>query len=151
MCTSSKMECDLPKKAPLLGYKIIGDNIDKMVKARYMRDEGYCNKSLHYFHSFAIQNRIDLSSYPDVHPHTCMDSPSRRASALLPSEEDDGILRTNIVTLVSRILTEHMSFFKYTFDDVVDWHMKHLYYAEMSSASIVVSMKEARIDTCMTL
>ena len=43
------------------------------------------------------------------------------------------------------IQTEHMSFFKYTFDDVVDWHMKHQYYAEMSSASIVVSMKEARI------
>ena len=63
----------------------------------------------------------------------------------MPSEEDDGILRTNIVTLVSRILTEHMSFFKYTFDDVVDWHMKHQYYAEMSSASIVVSTKEARI------
>ena len=41
------------------------------------------------------------------------------------------------------IQTEHMSFFKYTFDDVVDWHMKHQYYADMSS--IVVSMKEARI------
>ena len=47
--------------------------------------------------------------------------------------------------LISRILTEPMSFFKYTFDDVVDWHMKHQYYAEISSASIVVSMKEARI------
>ena len=32
-----------------LGYKIIGDNLDKTVKARYMRD-GARNQSLHYFH-----------------------------------------------------------------------------------------------------
>ena len=41
-----------------LGYKLMGDNVDKSVKARYMRMEQYSNKSLHYFHYFAIQNQI---------------------------------------------------------------------------------------------
>ncbi len=31
-----------------LGYKVVGDNIDKSVRARYMRSEGHRNKSLHY-------------------------------------------------------------------------------------------------------
>ena len=68
-----------PKK---LGYKLVGDNLDKGVKTRYMRSddaEGYRNKSLHYFHSFAIQNRIDLSKLPDVHSSSCLPSPQHRA------------------------------------------------------------------------
>ncbi len=124
--------------AQRLGFKLVGDNIDKTVKARYMRAENHRNKSLHYFHYFAVQNRIDHSSFPDVHVQTCLDSPKRRALSLLPSKEDDRILRSNIVTMVSRVLTKHMPFFKHTFEDIVQWHIKHQYYAEMSSKSVVV-------------
>ena len=53
----------IPKK---LGYKLVGDNIDKMVKSRYMRLNGHRNKSFHYFHSFAMQNRIDISTLSDI-------------------------------------------------------------------------------------
>ena len=42
-------------------FKLCGDNIDKTVKARYMNsDEGF-NRSLHYFHSYAVLDRIYLS------------------------------------------------------------------------------------------
>ena len=46
-----------------LGYKLVGDNIDKTVKSRYIRTctcrlNGHPNKS---FHFFAVQNRIDIS------------------------------------------------------------------------------------------
>ena len=34
-------------------YTIVGDNIDKTVKPRYMRAESQGNNSLHYFHFFA--------------------------------------------------------------------------------------------------
>ena len=51
-------EPDLPKKS---GYKLIGDNVDKGLKARFMRVEDHGNQSLHYFHACAIQNRVDLS------------------------------------------------------------------------------------------
>ena len=72
----------------LLGYKLVGDNIDKGVKARFMRVEQHCGQSLHYFHFCAIQNMIDFGDYPDVLPHTCLDSPTKRALYLLPSDED---------------------------------------------------------------
>ncbi len=136
MSEQSVSESDDPKQ---LGFKLVGDNIDMRVRARYMRKEEYRDQSLHYFHSFAVQNRIDHSNYSDEHPDTCLDSPQRRAKSLLPSKEDDATLRDNIATLVSRVLVDNMPFFHHTFNDVVTWHMKHQYYPEMSSKSVVVS------------
>lgn len=123
-----------------LGYKIIGDNIDKGVKARFMRVEDHGNQSLHYFHACAIQNRVNFSDYADVHPHGCEDSPERRALRLLPSEEDDNALRHDVGVIVARILTKHVPFFKLTFEDIVEWHIAHKYSSEMSTKSVVVSL-----------
>ena len=105
--------------AAILGYTLVGDNVDKGVKTRYMRQEQYGDQSLHYFHSMAVQNRIDFSIYPDVHLHTCLDQPKRRAKSLLPSQLDDTALRTNVGILVSRVLADHMPFFQFTFQDVI--------------------------------
>ena len=101
----------------------MGDNIDKGVKSRYMRSEKYRGQSLHYFHSFAVQSRIDFSSFPDTHPDTCLDSPERRAKFLLPSIEDDSDLKHGISVLISRILAKNMPFFWHAFEDVVQWHI----------------------------
>ena len=103
-----------------------------------MEDHG--SQYLHYFHACATQNRVDLSDYPDVHPHGCEDSPICRASRLLPPEEDDTVLRHDIATMVARILTQYMPFFKLTFEDIVEWHIPHKYSAEMSSKSVVVRL-----------
>ncbi len=129
-------EANVPKQ---LGYKLIGDNIDKGVKTRFMRVEDHSNKSLHYFHACAIKNRVDLREYPDERPQGCEDCPKRRALRLLPSAEDDKELRLNIGTIIGRILTQHMPYFKLTFEDIVKWHIPHKYSSEMSSKSIVVS------------
>ncbi len=37
-----------------LGYRLVEDNTDLGVKARYIRVKGTRNESLHYFHSFAL-------------------------------------------------------------------------------------------------
>ena len=126
--------------SPKRGYKLVGDNLDIGVKMRYMRLERYRNKSHHYFHCYAVQNRIDHSDKPDVHPDTCLPSPLHTASTLLPSLADDEMLRNDLVTYVSRILTEHMPFFKHTFEDVVEWHIQHRYYKQMSDKSVVVCL-----------
>ena len=122
----------------IVGYKIVGDNLDKTVKARYMRD-GARNQSLHYFHFFGVKNRVDLSNVPDVHPQTCMPSPELKSVMLLPSAEDDKELHRLFAVHVSRVLATHVPYFKLAFDDVVEWHIKHKYYSEMSMASEVVS------------
>ncbi len=139
---------DPPTCTQHLGYKLVGDNIDKGVKARYMRVEGSRNKSLHYFHSFAVLDRIDFSPLPDVFPQTCLNSPKQLALALLPSTDDDKTLRELFGTHVSRILCTHIPFFKFAFEDVVDWHVRHHYYDEMSAKSQVVSADNKGVMKC---
>ena len=129
---------DLASRSPIFGFKLVGDNIDKNVKARYQRQD-HQNKSLHYFNSFALQSRIDFSELANVLPATCVNSPHNVCLSLLPSVEDDKALRHHFITLVSHILMTHMQFFKISFDNAMDWHTKHKYYKEMSSKSVVVS------------
>ena len=45
----------------LLTYRIVGDNIDKNIKPRNMTSD-HQTRSLHYFHAYAVRDRIDLSS-----------------------------------------------------------------------------------------
>ena len=46
-------------------YKIVGDNLNKSVRPRYMRMKSYQNQSLHFFHSFAVLDWIDTSGLSD--------------------------------------------------------------------------------------
>ena len=43
-------------------FHLCGDNIDKNIKQRYFRtDKPSGTKSLHYFHYYAVKDRIDFS------------------------------------------------------------------------------------------
>ena len=121
-------------------YRLCGDNIDKTVKQRYMRFDAHKTKSLHYFHSYAVANRIDFSFLSEMTPPLPSVNIQQLAISLLPSPEDDVALRNNFATLISRILFENMDFFKFTFDGVIKWHIKHEFYDQMSRKSDVVSM-----------
>ena len=72
-------------------FKIVGDNIDKNIKKRYLRVDQQ-NSSLHFFHSFAVQDRIDFSHLPDTLPLTCSNKPAKVALELLPTIDDDKAL-----------------------------------------------------------
>ena len=76
------------------------------------------------------------------HLQTFQDTPHTHhveASTILPSASDDTTLRNNFITLVSRVITKHMLFFKTGFSDVIEWHITHRYSDEMSKKSEVVS------------
>lgn len=60
-------------------------------------------------------------------------------SSLLPSPDDDATMCNNFATHVSCVLVNNIDFFKVTFDGVVDWHIKHQFYEQMSRKSDVVS------------
>ena len=124
----------------VLTYKLVGDNLDDTITPRFVRADTYRKKSVHYFNSYAIKDRIDFSHLSPVHPPpTCHPSPLYTAESLLPSISDDQVIRKNMSTLVGRIIVSHMDFFKTSFSDVVDWHITHKYYAEMSQRSEIVS------------
>ena len=92
-----------------------------------------------YFNSFALCDRISFNHLPDVFPHTCFNSPKQRALSMLPSKKDDEALALMFETHISRILCTHIPFFKTSFEDIVEWHIRHRYYDEMSAKSEVVS------------
>ena len=45
------------------GFAIVGYNIDKNVRPSYQREDRK-TQSLHYFHSYAVKDRVDISSLP---------------------------------------------------------------------------------------
>ena len=128
---------------PSLPFKLVGDNLDKNIRPRYQRFNVHRTKSLHYFHSYAVRDRISFQNLPFTHPSHCLPSKQRLAESLLPSTADDDMLRGNISTIIARILVQHTEFFNKTFSDVAEWHITHPFYEEMSCKSEVVS--------CMTI
>ena len=95
---------------------------------------------IHYFHSYAVNDRIDFSGLSERVVPTLAQDPEQIALSLLPTPEDDEAIRNNMCTLISRIMYENMAFAKLTFDGVVNWHITHDFYEEMSRKSVVVSV-----------
>ena len=121
------------------GYKLLGDNIDKNIKARYIRTGSNHNISLHCFHMCAVQDRIDFNHLPNYHPDGCLNSPQKRALTLIPSIEDDNSLLHNFSILLSHFLCSNMRYFRFTFDGAIKWHTDHAYSKEMAKKSKTVS------------
>ena len=125
------------------GVKIVGDNIDKTVKTRYMRVDQQ-GRSLHYFHAYATRDRFDLSM-PEVAP-SVPDNPD--LDKLLPSDFDKSTMKQFFAIHVARILCKHMPFFTEDFGDVIPEHIEHPMSSEMSKKSEVVSLLRYVIAMC---
>ena len=121
-------------------YKLVGDNIDFSVKARYSRSDSPKDQSVHYFHYMAVRDRTDFSDYSSEKADTCLNSADKMAQFLLPTKECDDQLTNHLAVLVSRIIVSHMPYFRFAFSDVVSWHIDHPYYEDMSKKSEVVSI-----------
>ena len=79
------------------GYKIVGDNIDKNVRASYQRLDR-TTLSFHHFHAYAVLDRVDFSGLSDVIP------PQAEVDSLicLPSKDYITLLKRDVSTLISR-------------------------------------------------
>ena len=55
----------VPAPEICLGYRFVGDNVDKNIKPSYQRHE-HRGQSLHHFHSYAVKDRTVISSYSDA-------------------------------------------------------------------------------------
>ena len=64
------------------GFKLIGDNIDKNVHRSFQR-LNYTTQSLHYFHTYALLDRVDFSVLSDEPPKGEINF-----NTLLPNDED---------------------------------------------------------------
>ena len=70
--TSDSEDCFRPQVSNVASvldtFKIIGENIDKDIKPRDMRAD-HRTRSLHYFHTYAVKDRIELDKYSDDTSH----------------------------------------------------------------------------------
>ena len=139
--TGSSLTFQQSSSSEAFGYKLCGDNVDKSVKHRYTRSD-MCNtaSSIHYFHSYAAKNRISTGDLSEAAPSPPTMEAKQIALTLLPSVDDDATICTNIATLISRVLVEHLRFFEHSFDDAVIWHIPHRYSEQMKHKSNVVSI-----------
>ena len=139
--TSTAMVQPAPTCMPVTipkSFKIVGDNIDVRIVPRYMRVD--CKvQSIHYFHSYAVQDRIQLDRFPNERAPSCLPCPDDIAKSLLPTPADDEALIGHIKILFARVLVETLTWFDTCFSDIVVKHIYHRRYSEMSSKSIVVS------------
>ena len=120
-------------------YTLCGDNIDKTIKRRYLwTDSNATATSLHYFHFYAVKDRIDFSDLGEK-AILCDADQLQLALSLHPSPEDDMAIKRNICILISRILYNNLDFIKVAFDGIVEWHIEHSFYKEMPKKSNVMS------------
>ena len=118
------------------GFKIVGDNLDKHVTPHFIRISRQ-SQSLHYFNSFTVKNRVDLTSFSSFKPIININV---NTADILPSSEVHSQVLGNITILVARILVDNMAVFKLYFDDGVVRHIHHKYTNEMSNKSEVVRL-----------
>ena len=117
-------------------FKLVGDNIDKLVKPRFMRCDTQ-SRSLHYFNHYVVKDRIDIRHLSDIPASLPSHNPSTLAKSLLPLSQDNEALANNFAIHISRILTANMPFFKDAEETVVG-HIPHKYATEMTRKSSVV-------------
>ena len=119
---------------PVKGYILVGDNIDKRVNPREMHVENQV-QSLHYFHTYAAQNRCDSLHLDDLPIGDIRDQPM---STFLLTPDECMMIRSNYVILVSRIIVENLPAFS-AFMQHVPQHVPHKYSDVMSKQSQMVS------------
>ena len=80
------------------GFKIVGDNVDKNVRARHQTLISQ-NQSLHYFHAFAVMDRVDLSGFSDTAPSGDV---TVDVTDFLPSQADIDIVLSRFKIFITR-------------------------------------------------
>ncbi len=92
------------------GYRLCGYNIDKNVRTRYMRVD-HRNCSLHCFHFYALENRVNFTPLSDKPPdNSNVTDLLTVGKSLLPTPSDDAALKRNVR------LCKHMDFFNLSFN-----------------------------------
>ena len=118
-------------------FKLVGDNIDKTVKPRDMRIDNQ-TQSLHYFHAYAVKDRIDVSHMEDQPSLPSLESVD--IATILPTEQDHKAMKELFSIHIARVLKKFMPFFA-KFGSGLERHIKHDFFKEMSQKSEVVSVE----------
>ena len=117
-------------------YILVGDNVDKNMKPRFMRIDHQV-KSLHAWHQYATLHRFDVEAVAktlilkDIH--------TMGANEFLPSVADAVALRSNYIILFARVLVQKLRFLQ-KYSNVVPEHITHSLSNDMAKKSEAVPL-----------
>ena len=126
----------LPSVPTWSGFKICGDNIDKHVHRRHIRSDQQ-NKTLHYFHSYSVKDRINLHDVSDAGPQKPSTIPEV-LNKVEPDAQENAVIVDACAILLSRMMCDSMQYFMENYGGVVQRHTPHKYKHEIASKSEVV-------------
>lgn len=106
-----------------LGYQIIGDNVDLMIKVRHQASDKP-NKSIHWFHLNAVKDRVSGAGLSEKGSIKLVDQVENWE--ILPSYQDNEGLLHDFIPLFARVICDRIPALK-SFKDVVVRHIPHKY------------------------
>lgn len=133
-------------------FRGTGDNWDLKVLKGHMRKDVQ-NEDLHLFASNLIENRVNFSHLPNVHPKEDIVNFPRQHFSLNVDEWKVYINCAKILT--GRIIVEFFPKFKWL-KSVIPAHISHIYSGEMAQKSTIVSLpllnaNEAKYEDCVSI
>lgn len=118
------------------GYKLVGDNVDLLIKPRQSTiSDG--NKDLHYYNVMAVKNRISGNHLNDEQPMGTVDSVPW--SKYLPTVEDNESMKSEWIYLVSKTIVNYLHHFE-LFKEHIPGHLSHKYSHVTKKKTEVVSI-----------
>ncbi|KAL5509146.1 hypothetical protein EMCRGX_G004456 [Ephydatia muelleri] len=118
------------------GFRLVRDNVDKNVKPRDMRLNSQTT-SLHYFHTYAVKDRICFSHLSTDPIEIVQDSIN--FEMFYPTVGDNTELVSNLETLVARMFVQRIPGLQSLSAEATP-HIKHLYSKQMALKSEVVPL-----------
>ena len=122
-------------------YQIIGDNVDMHIKTKHQSTSSP-NKSIHWFHMYAVKDRVVAPNLLDEKP--IGPAEKLQPGEFLPSAKDNQDLLHDFIPLFARVVVDEIPAFKKAFKDVVVRHIPHEYSEIVAQKSEQVC-KEQRI------
>ena len=97
--TDTDTRSDVDDRTSWTGFTLVGDNVDKNIHRSFQRI-GYNTQSLHLFNTYAVLDRVDLSTRSDTVATTVVDPAS-----ILPTSEDYQVIEQEFQVLVKRYVS----------------------------------------------
>lgn len=123
-----------PRNHP--GYRLVGDNVDIMIKPR-QTSIAHASTDLHFFNLMAVKNRISGNHLSDSRDESKLKDPLDW-SQVLPSVDDHQRLESHWTTLVGHIICKYIPSLQWM-QHYIPEHIPHEYSDVTKKKSEVVS------------
>ena len=88
----------------MFSCRIVGDNWDLEVKARY-QTKSQTNKSFHYFHAYAVKDRVVANGMDNKEPQKSIDEIEMQ---FLPMPEVQEAIASDLTSIIPRVILKYL-------------------------------------------